>query len=181
MTDQNITGSFNPLVEGLTFDSEKGLITAANSNWLVIQAKILRDILVGFNSLKCLNSDSALEDVGGIVGKGVFTQLLGQGYKPKEIPAVLELLINLGGWGKTQLQINVRGKSIHFIITKCIIAGDPEFKEALSHFIRGFLKGLAEKFFGVNAKWFETIHYPADQCRDSVWEFNLNQKKKKNT
>jgi hypothetical protein len=176
MTRQNTNGNFNPLVEALSFDRENGIITAANTDWLVVQGRFFRDLLSGFASLHSADPSSALKKVGENVGREFVAQSARQGYKPKEIPTVLELMLNVGGWGKAQVRIDTKNKSGSFILENRKIAKDAKQRETYVPFIEGFLDGLAEQLLGTCANWVKIAHDPGDPATELLCEFHLSQK-----
>lgn len=148
--------NFNLLKETLKFNEETNEITAAESDWLLIRAQFLRDIFDHMSSMNGVDGKTILNEVGKITGRNLGKHLLKQGMKPSEIPVILNLLLNEGGWGKTEINIDQKKKMGVITIKNNVIARHKKTKEPSCHFLTGYFKGLSEMLFGIETECSET-------------------------
>ncbi len=148
--------NFNILQEALTFDPQKGEITAANSDWLLIRGTMFRDFINSFDSIFGSGGRIVLDETGRMVGRNFVSNLLERGLQSAEIPTVLELLLNQGGWGKATVKLNMESCSGNIIIENCAVTRCIKSREPSCYFLKGHFQGSAEKIFGVNVVCVET-------------------------
>lgn len=132
------------LKEIIIFDQNRHQINAAETDWLVIRGGVLRDIFYGISSKLGDRGKTAIEEIGAIVGKNFAVEQLQHGMQPNEIPTILSLLLNQGGWGKVTVEIDVKSSSGLVTIENCVLARNVNSNEANCHFLKGYFKGLME-------------------------------------
>ena len=148
--------NFNFLKEALEFDSDKNEVQAADSDWVILRGGLLRDLFAALRFILGKSGNTALEGVGMKVGNNFILTLLERGLSPNEAPTILSLLLNQGGWGKTEIEMDFERKDAVVTIQNCITARNIKTKEPNCHFLRGYFKGFFVKLFNVELECVET-------------------------
>jgi predicted hydrocarbon binding protein len=156
MEKKQLLDGFSFLKETLKFDSKKSEMTAAETDWLVIRGGFLRDLLECFDSLSPDNKENALKRSGESVGRNFYTYLRDHGMQKNEVAAILACILNDGGWGHTDINIDFN-KKIGFVkISNNVLIREKPNNNVFCRFLEGYFKGLAEQLFETKTECVET-------------------------
>jgi hypothetical protein len=121
--------NFNLLKEVLEFDPDKNEVQTANSDWIIIRGDLLRDIFAALRFVLGKSGNTALVGIGKKVGGNFVNTTLEKGLSPDEVPTILSLLLNQGGWSKTEIKIAIEEKNAIVTMQNCITARNIKTKE----------------------------------------------------
>jgi predicted hydrocarbon binding protein len=138
---------FNFLQNALMFDPEKHQLSAAKADWLLMRGGMFRDILIGINNMSGSLGSITLEKIGKYVGKGFFDAMNKKGIDKKEIPTILDLFINQGGWGKADITVDNQKRTAVIKIENSVTTRCTQGKENICVFLQGYLEGVFEGIF----------------------------------
>lgn len=145
--------NFNFLKEALQFNPQNSQIAAANTDWLLMRGSMFRDVM---QCLKEKSGNIIIEETAEEVGEKFAEYLKARKMDSEEIPTILDLLINQGGWGKAKLTLNPKAKSGVITIENCIAARQIHTDESNCYFIKGYIKGLFKKLYQAPIECTET-------------------------
>ena len=148
--------NFNLLKEVLEFDADKNEVQTANSDWIIIPGDLLRDIFAALRFVLGKSGNTVLVGIGKKVGSHFVRTTLEKGLGPDEVPTILSLLLNQGGWGKTEIEMDLEKKNAVVIIQNCVTARNIKTKEPNCHFLRGYFEGFFGKIFNLETECVET-------------------------
>jgi len=149
--------NFNLLKETLDFDADTSEVRGANSDWVIIRGGLFRDLFSGLSSNFGKEGNKDLEEAGKKSGKNFILTMLERDFSLNELPTILSLLLNQGGWGKTEIEIDFEKKTAVVTIENCVTARHIKTKEPNCHFLRGYFEGFFEKLFNAQTECAETL------------------------
>ncbi len=165
--------NFNLLKELLEFNADKNEVQAANSDWVIIRGGLLRDLFAALSN-NSGKSGNDLERVGKKVGGNFVLTMLESGLSLDEVPTILSLLLNQGGWGKTEIEMSFEKKSAVVTMQNCVTARNVKTKVPNCHFLRGYFEGFFGKLFKVETECRETS---CSATGELACKFNVEQQK----
>ncbi len=171
MNRKKFTDNFNLLKEIIIYDQDRNQINAADTDWLVVRGGVLRDIFYGISSRMGAKGNAALVEIGTIVGNNFASEQLERGMRPDEIPTILSLLLNQGGWGKVTVELDAALRKGKIVIENCVISRHTKADEPNCYFLKGYFKGLLEALVKVEVDCVETTCIAKG---DSVCQFEIN-------
>ncbi len=169
--------NFNLLKEVLEFNVDKNEVQAADTDWLIMRGGFLRDLLESLKVTAGAEGNIALQKVGKAVGSQFALSMFRKELTTDEVPTILSLLLNQGGWGKTEIKADFEKKTAVVTIQNCITARNIEAKEPNCFFFRGYFEGLFEKLFNSEMDCVESSCL-ATGCPGCI--FNVKQRKNVN-
>jgi predicted hydrocarbon binding protein len=160
MTKKRLLDGFNPLKELLQFNEDSSELKGGKTDWLLIRGSFLRDILDCLaKSAKGKNEKvkaNLLQECGQTVGKNFAAYIIEQKMAPEDIPIILEVLLNQGGWGKVHIEIDPENKSGTITVENSVYTRGGNPLNVRCAFLAGYLQGLIERLFNSKAKCIET-------------------------
>jgi predicted hydrocarbon binding protein len=165
--------NFNILKEMIKFDGTTSEVQAADLDWLIIRGDLLREIFEGLRAYLGRGANIAIKAPGKTSGKRFFASLLNRNMELKEIVIVLNLLINEGGWGKSEITVDYEGKKATVTLQNCITARKTRSTEPSCTFLTGYFEGFFEKLFNKETQCIETACIAKG---DAVCEFQITPK-----
>jgi predicted hydrocarbon binding protein len=166
--------NFNLFKEVLEFDADTNEVQTANSGWIIIRGDLLRDIFASLRFVLGTSGNTVLVGMGKKVGSNFFRTTLEKGLGPDEVQTILSLLLNQGGWGKTEIEMDLEKKNVVVITQNCVTARNVKTIEPNCHFLRGYFKGFFGKLFNVEMECVETLCIASG---GSACKFNVQQRK----
>ena len=148
--------NFNLLKEAMEFDAGKSEIRTANSDWVIIRGDLLRDIFASLRFIFGKSGNTILKGIGKKVGSNFVHTTLEKGLGADEVPTILSLLLNQGGWGKTEIKIDFEEKNAIVTMQNCITARNIKTKEPSCHFLKGYFEGFFGNIFNLETECVET-------------------------
>jgi predicted hydrocarbon binding protein len=173
LTRKALTENFNLLKEVMKYNDSTNELTAAGNDWIVLSGNMLRDSMMGMTLLLGVGANIALYAVGKLVGNRFVVNLLEKGLSPEEVPTIITLLLNQGGCGKAEVQIDLKNKRGLIIIENCVVAREIKTKEPHCHYLSGYFTGITEKLFGTET---ECVEIACTAKGDRACEFHIQQK-----
>lgn len=167
--------NFNLLKEELDFDADRGEVQAANSDWVIIRGGLFRDVFGTLSSDLGKDRKTYLEELGKKACENFVLSMLERGFGMSELPTILSLILNQGGWGKTEIEMDFEKKKAVITMQNCVTARNIKTKEPNCHFLRGYFEGFFEKIFSTQVECVETSCIANG---GSVCSFHIQQLKK---
>ena len=165
---QGILENFSFLKEMIKFNEENNEIRAADQDWLIIRADLLRELFEGLRTFLGRGADIAIRAAGKTSGRRFVDILLKRGMVLDEAQMILGLLLNEGGWGKTEIEIDTSAKTARITIQNCVSARGVKSSEPSCQFLAGYYEGFFEKLFNTKISCVETTCKAAG---DALCEF----------
>jgi predicted hydrocarbon binding protein len=136
----------NYLLTEAQFDSDKGEITIAGSDWILMRGGTLRALIKRAIGLLGTRGMQVLFEAGRHSGKEFARAILKEGMPLEELPSWLTAFFTRSGWGKIETHVDFINKQAVVEIYNCVTARG-HLKESSYHFIRGYIAGIGEVLF----------------------------------
>jgi predicted hydrocarbon binding protein len=137
----------NSLLERAKFDEDKGELTIAEMDWILMGGSTLRALIDGIMSLLGAGGVPILFEAGRNAGKEFANAILKEGMLIQELPKWLMAFFTWSGWGKIWARVDFNNKQATVEIYNCATARGIQSKEPSCHFIRGYIAGIGEVLF----------------------------------
>ena len=148
--------NFSLLKEVLRFNEATNEVQAADSDWLIIQGQMLRELFEGLRAYLGKGANIAIKAAGKTSGRRFFDSLIERDMQLEETPVVLNILFDQGGWGKAKIDIDLKAKTANMIINNCVLTRNTSSTKPSCHFLAGYFEGFCEKLFKTPTECVET-------------------------
>jgi predicted hydrocarbon binding protein len=132
------------LLKSAQFDSDRGEITFAGSDWILMRGSTLRALMERVMRLPGTEGMRILSEAGKHTGKELAKAILKEETALKELPKWLTALSTRSGWGKIETRVDHNHKRAVVEIYNCATSRGIHSEEASCHFIRGYIEGIGE-------------------------------------
>lgn len=104
---------FSFLREEIKFDSNIGDLQAANADWLIVQANLIRSLFEGLRIFLRQNANAAIKAAGKNTGRSFIDNLLERDMQLEEADGILNILVGQGGWVSQKPNMTLKQKKRH--------------------------------------------------------------------
>jgi predicted hydrocarbon binding protein len=170
----SVLENFSFLKEIVRFDEGKSEIVAADADWLILRADLLRELFEGLRAFLGRGADIAIKAAGKNSGRRFVDILTKRNIQLKEADVVLNLLLNQGGWGKFEMQIDRDAHKVVITIRNCVLARGVKSPEPSCYFLAGYFEGFCGRLFNMEMECVESDCMAVD---GSICEFKAKPKR----
>jgi predicted hydrocarbon binding protein len=156
MDNKTSAKKLNSLLERAEYDTEKGEIRIAGTDWILMSGATFRELVKGSEEFLGSGAHVIWQQAGKRAGSAFSGDLVRLGMEFEELPAALEEFFTKGGWGKIRVDVDFTKKEASVTIENSVAARGVEARESGCHSIRGFIAGVSDVMFRTPTECLET-------------------------